>query len=376
VFGYQLKENGGVDNQPIFHSWKLPKGAPERVTPTWHRACCESQLAGDARSIACPQGQCRSQTEVDRKTGQTRLKAWSIIRQQTSLHLFRPTIFAAISCISYANQATRANTLPFRPKLWFLGRVNLDLNTDSSPKPQSFCFRLQIIQAFQSYYSELLRISLSANPSFAAKLQWQATESPLPRRGRRCSELRIMPMRNPFARRPGAPVIQDENSRPGSATGEVESVHPGFERVDTVGSKASSALSIRSRRSQDTGEYKMSGTQRVTPPPIPAKIPIAIALDIVRRRHIIGQEDSPGLHSPQWSMTVASIYRFDNYERSPKWEEHGGLTKHHSRPLLRRKQPGPGDICRGPQATPGAVPVRLSTSPSRESRSIRIGDHL
>lgn len=36
---------------------------------------------------------------------------------------------------------------------------------------------------------------------------------------------------------------------------------PGFERVDTVGSKASSAFSIRSsRRSQDTGEYKMSGT--------------------------------------------------------------------------------------------------------------------
>ncbi|VBB73444.1 Putative protein of unknown function [Podospora comata] len=71
-----------------------------------------------------------------------------------------------------------------------------------------------------------------------------------------------MPIRNPFARRPGVIVTaHDENSRPGSAAGSVkESVlSPGFERVDTVGSKASSAFSIRSsRRSQDTGEYKMS----------------------------------------------------------------------------------------------------------------------
>ncbi|KAK4127111.1 hypothetical protein N657DRAFT_192376 [Parathielavia appendiculata] len=69
-----------------------------------------------------------------------------------------------------------------------------------------------------------------------------------------------MPIRNPFARRPG-PAIQDENQRPGSAaSGTItDAAHLGFERVDTVGSKASSAFSIRSsRRSQDTGEYKMS----------------------------------------------------------------------------------------------------------------------
>lgn len=60
-----------------------------------------------------------------------------------------------------------------------------------------------------------------------------------------------MPIRNPFTRRPGV-VTNDENLRP-------QSPHaPGFERVDTVGSKASSVLSIRSARSQDTGEYKMS----------------------------------------------------------------------------------------------------------------------
>ena len=73
-----------------------------------------------------------------------------------------------------------------------------------------------------------------------------------------------MPIRNPFARRPGA-LQQDEHQRPGSAASEAtttDAAHPGFERVDTVGSKASPAFSIRSsggRRSQDTGEYKMSG---------------------------------------------------------------------------------------------------------------------
>ena len=68
-----------------------------------------------------------------------------------------------------------------------------------------------------------------------------------------------MPIRNPFARRPGTLVIQDENQHPDSAAGSPDVAHPGFERVDTVGSKASSAFSIRSRKSQDTGEYKMSG---------------------------------------------------------------------------------------------------------------------
>ena len=66
-----------------------------------------------------------------------------------------------------------------------------------------------------------------------------------------------MPIRNPFARRSG-PVSQDENARTDTDAADNPS-HPGFERVDTVGSKASSALSIRSSRSQDTGEYKMSG---------------------------------------------------------------------------------------------------------------------
>ncbi|KAL2153924.1 hypothetical protein VTH82DRAFT_2600 [Thermothelomyces myriococcoides] len=64
-----------------------------------------------------------------------------------------------------------------------------------------------------------------------------------------------MPIRIPFARRTG--VVQDENQRPGSTAGSITTA--GFERVDTVGSKASSIISIRSsRRSYDTGEYKLS----------------------------------------------------------------------------------------------------------------------
>ena len=72
-----------------------------------------------------------------------------------------------------------------------------------------------------------------------------------------------MPIRNPFARR--APVVsaQDENQRPMSAAAADDPAHPGFEKVDTVGSRASSAWSIRSRKSRDTGEYKMSGMQSV-----------------------------------------------------------------------------------------------------------------
>jgi len=70
-----------------------------------------------------------------------------------------------------------------------------------------------------------------------------------------------MPIRNPFARvRPGLTIPADENARPDSDASHTDVAHPGFERVDTVGSKASSALSVRSSRSQDNGEYKMSGT--------------------------------------------------------------------------------------------------------------------
>ncbi|KAF4973888.1 hypothetical protein FZEAL_9145 [Fusarium zealandicum] len=59
-----------------------------------------------------------------------------------------------------------------------------------------------------------------------------------------------MPIRNPFARRPGSVVVQDENQRPDTP--------PGFEKVGTVGSKSTSVLSIQSTNRRDNGEYKMS----------------------------------------------------------------------------------------------------------------------
>ncbi|KAJ8121903.1 hypothetical protein ONZ43_g1762 [Nemania bipapillata] len=69
-----------------------------------------------------------------------------------------------------------------------------------------------------------------------------------------------MPIRNPFAKRPflatGADVANDENAHP--ATQIAKDSHSGFERVDTVGSRTSSAWSIHSTKSRDTGDYKMS----------------------------------------------------------------------------------------------------------------------
>lgn len=81
-----------------------------------------------------------------------------------------------------------------------------------------------------------------------------------------------MPIRNPFARRPGIAITQDENVRPGSSDG--SKLTPGFERVDTVGSKASSALSVASRKSEDTGEYKMSGKPPSHGLPLPLPLPL------------------------------------------------------------------------------------------------------
>ncbi|PSR75533.1 Cys/Met metabolism PLP-dependent enzyme-domain-containing protein [Coniella lustricola] len=63
-----------------------------------------------------------------------------------------------------------------------------------------------------------------------------------------------MPIRNPFTRR----QADGGGLRPSLTIEPALKTPPGFERVDTVGSKASSAVSISSRRSQDTGEYKMS----------------------------------------------------------------------------------------------------------------------
>jgi len=66
-----------------------------------------------------------------------------------------------------------------------------------------------------------------------------------------------MPIRNPFAKRPDVQTgLQpyEEGIRPLSQNG----TRPAFEKVDTMGSKGSSATSITSSKSQEPVEYKMS----------------------------------------------------------------------------------------------------------------------
>ncbi|KAG0649742.1 hypothetical protein D0Z07_3929 [Hyphodiscus hymeniophilus] len=67
-----------------------------------------------------------------------------------------------------------------------------------------------------------------------------------------------MPIRNPFAKRAdvqtGLQPPSEDSPRPLSQNG----TRPTFEKIDTYGSKASSAMSIQSSKSQEPVEYKMS----------------------------------------------------------------------------------------------------------------------
>ncbi|KAF4632412.1 hypothetical protein G7Y89_g5715 [Cudoniella acicularis] len=65
-----------------------------------------------------------------------------------------------------------------------------------------------------------------------------------------------MPIRNPFAKRPDVQTgLQPQEEEPRAAE---NGTRPTFEKVDTMGSKSSSAMSISSKRSQEPVEYKMS----------------------------------------------------------------------------------------------------------------------
>lgn len=69
-----------------------------------------------------------------------------------------------------------------------------------------------------------------------------------------------MPIRNPFAKRSDVTTgLQPQDDIPRSAE---NGTRPTFEKVDTMGSKSSSAMSISSKRSQEPVEYKMSGMRR------------------------------------------------------------------------------------------------------------------
>ncbi|KAK4231037.1 hypothetical protein QBC38DRAFT_277950 [Podospora fimiseda] len=118
-------------------------------------------------------------------------------------------------------------------------------------------------------------------------------------------------IRNPFARRPGvaAPQSQDENA----------AVHR-REDQDTTGSRTSSAWSIRSsRKSQDTGEYKMSvvNDSGIYLPPSPVE-----KQAIWPRRYLSRNSESrrSGDHSSIRSGEIEhfpiSRESFDSYRRS------------------------------------------------------------
>lgn len=124
-----------------------------------------------------------------------------------------------------------------------------------------------------------------------------------------------MPIRNPFARRPGAAVTQDENVRPGSDAGNTaDPAHPGFERVNTVGSRASSAFSIRSnKKGPDTGEYKMSvvNDSGVYLPPSPVEKEA-----IWPRKYLSRNSTDTRSSVPEIEHFSISRESFDSYRRS------------------------------------------------------------
>ncbi|EPE32495.1 hypothetical protein GLAREA_07629 [Glarea lozoyensis ATCC 20868] len=75
-----------------------------------------------------------------------------------------------------------------------------------------------------------------------------------------------MPTWNPFRDRKEIHTglhLPEENVRPLSQNG----TRPGFEKVDTTGSKSSSAMSISSKKSQEPVEYKMSVVNDSGPSP-------------------------------------------------------------------------------------------------------------
>ncbi|KAL7927914.1 hypothetical protein ACQKWADRAFT_278219 [Trichoderma austrokoningii] len=115
-----------------------------------------------------------------------------------------------------------------------------------------------------------------------------------------------MPIRNPFTRRTGAAAPADD-----AVYADKEHNYPGFERVDIVGSKASSVLSVRSARSQDTGEYKMSvvNDSGVYLPPSPSE-----EKGQWPRRHLSSRESSDS--SGEIEHFSISRESFDSYRRS------------------------------------------------------------
>ncbi|KAL2759139.1 hypothetical protein ACRALDRAFT_1075410 [Sodiomyces alcalophilus JCM 7366] len=135
-----------------------------------------------------------------------------------------------------------------------------------------------------------------------------------------------MPIRNPFTRRQGpGVVVNDENADLGDGQ---NPSHPGFEKQDTVGSKSSSALSIRSSRSHDTGEYKMSvvNDSGVYLPPSPTEEKKRWPKKFLSP----GRTSTDTRHSGVGEIEPFSISResFDSYRRSFDISARSPVTNH------------------------------------------------
>lgn len=101
-----------------------------------------------------------------------------------------------------------------------------------------------------------------------------------------------MPIRNPFGRRSGVSLTQDEHARASTNTARLVEP-PGFERVDTVGSKASSLSIPKSRTRNDVGVYELSGMSSVS----------AFYTDVFSHRYpAIGFPGYPHPLLPRWSV--------------------------------------------------------------------------
>ncbi|KAF5601444.1 uncharacterized protein FSUBG_8150 [Fusarium subglutinans] len=127
-----------------------------------------------------------------------------------------------------------------------------------------------------------------------------------------------MPIRNPFARRPGSVIVQDENQHPDST--------PGFEKVDTVGSKSTPVLSIRSQ-GRDNGEYKMSGMS-TNPSRLPSLMasPSTSAVGVVNDSGVY-LPPSPTEEKGQWPRKYLSTRNSTDTRSSSGDIEHFSISR-------------------------------------------------
>ncbi|TQN73623.1 hypothetical protein CSHISOI_01814 [Colletotrichum shisoi] len=117
-----------------------------------------------------------------------------------------------------------------------------------------------------------------------------------------------MPIRNPFTRRPGPAIVSPAGDGDVPSDGQNPS-HPGFEKQDTVGSKASSSLSVMSSKSQDN----VVNDSGVYLPPSPTE-----EKGLWPRKYLGSGRNSTDTRNDSGEIEHFSISResFDSYRRS------------------------------------------------------------